>query len=143
MQAQMNPGVGRGARQPGAPKGSLGRAIGYLGGHRRNVAITYGTLAIATLAQLAVPQLVQNMIDAVTAGFVPGADPALGERLVFNAALLIVAFAVIRGLFSFIQAFMSAEDLAGRGLRPPQRDLRQESSACPSATTTATRPASS
>jgi ATP-binding cassette, subfamily B, multidrug efflux pump len=103
----MSPGMRRGPRQPGAPKGSLGRAIGYLGGHRRNVIITYVTLAIATLAQLAVPQIVQNMISAVTTGLTPGADPALGEQLVFNAALLIVAFSVMRGLFSFIQAFMS------------------------------------
>ncbi|NTV65598.1 MAG: ABC transporter ATP-binding protein, partial [Oscillochloris sp.] len=97
----------RGPRQPGAPQGALGRAIGYLGGHRRNVAITYGTLTIATLAQLAVPQIVQNMIGAVADSFRPGADAASGERVVLNAALLIVVFAVIRGLFSFIQAFMS------------------------------------
>jgi ATP-binding cassette subfamily B protein len=103
----MNSGARRGQRPPGAPRGSLGRAIGYLGGHRRSVAITYGALAVATLAQLAVPQLVQNMIATVTGGFVPSADPAQGESLVINAALLIVAFAVMRGLFSFIQAFMS------------------------------------
>ncbi|MBX0329529.1 ABC transporter ATP-binding protein/permease [Oscillochloris sp. ZM17-4] len=103
----MNPGVRRGPRQPGAPRGALGRAIGYLGNHRRNVAITYGALAVATAAQLAVPQLVQNMIDAVTAGFVPGASPNTGVSLVINAALLIVLFAVMRGVFSFAQAFMS------------------------------------
>jgi ATP-binding cassette subfamily B multidrug efflux pump len=103
MQAQMNPGP----RQPDAPRGSLGRAIGYLGKHRLSVAITYGALAVATLAQLAVPQLVQNMIDATTRGFLPGADRAQGEALVINAALLILAFAVMRGIFSFAQAFMS------------------------------------
>jgi ATP-binding cassette subfamily B protein len=103
----MNPGVRRGPQQPAAPRGALGRAIGYLGKHRRNVAITYGALAIATLAQIAVPQLVQNMIDAASRGFVPGADLAQAESLVINAALLIVAFAVMRGIFSFVQAFMS------------------------------------
>ena len=103
MQAQINSGVHRSPRQPGA----LGRAIGYLGMHRRNVAITYGALAVATLAQMAVPQLVQNMIDAASRGFVPGADLAHAESLVINAALLIVAFAIMRGIFSFVQAFMS------------------------------------
>jgi len=103
LQAQINSGVHRSPRQPGA----LGRAIGYLGMHRRNVAITYGALAVATLAQMAVPQLVQNMIDAASRGFVPGADLAHAESLVINAALLIVAFAIMRGIFSFVQAFMS------------------------------------
>lgn len=107
MQAQISSGGRRNTRETGAPRSSLGRAIGYLGGHRRNVAITYGTLAIATLAQLAVPQLVQNMIDVVTHSFASGADPAQGAQLVINAALLILVFAVMRGLFSFIQAFMS------------------------------------
>ncbi|NNJ11335.1 ABC transporter ATP-binding protein [Chloroflexales bacterium ZM16-3] len=103
----MNPGMRRGQGQPGAPRGALGRAIGYLGNHRRSVAITYGALAVATAAQLAVPQLVQNMIDAVTAGVVPGASPDTGVSLVINASLLIVLFAVMRGVFSFAQAFMS------------------------------------
>jgi ATP-binding cassette subfamily B protein len=103
----MSPRAGRAPAQPGAPRGSLGRAIGYLGNHRRSVAITYGALAVATLAQLAVPQLVQNMIDATTGSLVTRADPAIGERLVINAALLIVVFAIMRGVFSFAQAFMS------------------------------------
>lgn len=107
MQAQMNPGMGRATRQPAAPRGALLRAIGYLGDHRRNVAITYGTLALATFAQLMVPQIVQNMIDAVTESLAPNADPATGERVIWYAALLILLFAIMRGLFSFIQAFMS------------------------------------
>jgi len=96
-----------GPRQPGAPRGSLGRAIGYLDKHRRNVAITYGALMVATLTQMAVPQLVQNMIDAASTSFVPGANLAHAESLLINAALLIIAFAVMRGVFSFVQAFMS------------------------------------
>ncbi len=103
MQPQMNSGP----RQPGAPRGSLGRAIGYLDKHRRNVAITYGALMAATLTQMAVPQLVQNMIDAASTSFVPGANLAHAESLLINAALLIIAFAVMRGVFSFVQAFMS------------------------------------
>jgi ATP-binding cassette, subfamily B, multidrug efflux pump len=103
VQPQMNSGP----RQPGAPRGSLGRAIGYLDKHRRNVAITYGALMVATLTQMAVPQLVQNMIDAASTSFVPGANLAHAESLLINAALLIIAFAVMRGVFSFVQAFMS------------------------------------
>jgi ATP-binding cassette subfamily B protein len=97
------------------------------------VLITYGALLVATVAQLAVPQLVQNMIDAVTNGYraqliltqVPvafqpvvtqrlgvtleqlQADQANAESLLINAALFIVVFAIMRGLFSFVQAYMS------------------------------------
>lgn len=52
----------------GSSSGGLGRAIRYLGKQRRSTIIAYGALIIATLAQLAVPQLVQNMINAVTQG---------------------------------------------------------------------------
>jgi ATP-binding cassette subfamily B protein len=95
---------GRGAT--GGGRGGLGRALRYLGNQRRSAALAYGALTVATLAQLAVPQIVQNMIDTVTASFA-GGDPAQGERLVINAALLILLFAVLRGIFSFVQAFMA------------------------------------
>src|SRR5690606_23181192 len=97
----------RPARQAGQGSGGLGRALRYLGNQRRTASLAYGALTVATLAQLAVPQIVQNMIDAATAGFVPGGDPAQGEQLVINAALLILLFAVLRGVFSFVQAFMA------------------------------------
>jgi ATP-binding cassette subfamily B protein len=111
---------------------SLGRAIRYLGKHRRATLIAYGALFVATIAQLAVPQLVQNMIDAVTngtiangvlslpaalQGFAAGqvgksieqlqADQINGESLLISAAVFIVAFAIMRGLFSFVQAYMA------------------------------------
>ncbi len=88
----------------GAPPGALGRAIRYLGNQRRSATIAYGALVIATIAQLAVPQLVQTMIDAITQA---GADIAAAERAIFIAAGLILIFALLRGLFSFLQAFMS------------------------------------
>jgi ATP-binding cassette subfamily B protein len=101
--------------------------------------IAYGALLVATIAQLAVPQLVQNMIDAVTSGAVAhtiltqvpaqlqGAaaqragttldqlklDQANAESLLINAALIIVAFAVVRGIFSFVQAFMAEKTSQG------------------------------
>lgn len=131
MQAQSTQrwGRGRGAKPN---NGGLGRAIRYLGKQRRTTILAYGALLIATLAQLAVPQLTQNMIEAITNGAtanqilkLPGlaqgaAAAVLGKSLdqlrdtqanaeswLVGAALLIVVFAVVRGLFSFVQAFMA------------------------------------
>ena len=98
-------------------RGGLGRAIRFLGQQRRSAAIAYGALFVATIAQLAVPQLVQNMIDAVTRGVGTTGqaqiDLAAAERLLINAALIIVAFAVVRGIFSFVQAFMAEKTSQG------------------------------
>jgi ATP-binding cassette subfamily B multidrug efflux pump len=101
-----------GAAAQGSPGGGLGRAIRYLGNQRSSAILAYGALAIATLAQLAVPQLVQNMIDAITQG-ASAASSAGGETLLINAALLIVAFAALRGVFSFVQAFMAEKTSQG------------------------------
>jgi ATP-binding cassette, subfamily B, multidrug efflux pump len=112
---------------------ALRRAIGYLGNQRRPAMIAYGALIFATIAQLAVPQLVQNMLEAVTNGtiantvlerapaaFLPmiaerlnltvdqlRANSSSAESLLVNAVLLVIAFAVIRGVFAFVQAYMS------------------------------------
>ena len=84
---------------------ALIRAIGYLGSQRRSATIAYSALLVATLAQLAVPVLVQNIIDTITqAGARPLAD---AERLIFSAAGLILLFALLRGIFAFLQSFMS------------------------------------
>ena len=48
---------------------TLGRAIRYIGRYRRVALLAYGSLVIATAAQLMVPQLVQNIIDAVVKGY--------------------------------------------------------------------------
>jgi len=48
----------------------MGRAIRYLAHYRNQAALPYLFLVVATLAQLAVPRLVRNMIDAVTQGVV-------------------------------------------------------------------------
>ena len=113
-------------------KGGLGRAIKYLGHDKRLTATAYLFLFISTAAQLAVPQLVQNIIDAVTNGVIarqlaqtPAAflSTALqrlgwtpeqldtyrnsGEQVLVNAIVLIVAFAIMRGMFAFAQAYTS------------------------------------
>ncbi len=120
----------RGERAPSS--GGLGRAIRYLFKQRRPASIAYSALVVATLAQLAVPLLVQNMIDTVTNGVVANAIltagpaavlaalPSTGrtaeawqvlsdnaETWLVGAALVIVLFAIVRAAFSFAQAYMS------------------------------------
>jgi len=51
-------------------RGSLNRAVRYLGNYRREALIPYLFLIIATLAQLAVPRMVGNIIDAITQGVI-------------------------------------------------------------------------
>ncbi|KPL91240.1 ABC transporter ATP-binding protein [Herpetosiphon geysericola] len=126
-------------QKAGGGSGGLGRAIAYLGAQRKSAILAYVALALATLAQLAVPQLVQNMIDAVTDGsiariiFTQVPEPMQagaaqqagttieqlrlaqtnGESLLINAALIIVAFAFVRGIFSFVQAYMAEKTSQG------------------------------
>lgn len=141
MQAQATQQWGKkGQSQPGSARpNSLGRAIKYLGHQRRYMIVAYIALVVAALAQLAVPQLTQSMIDAVTHGAiantildmevfgVPAPDlvkEAAAEQagysiaqlqefqqtsltLLTNAALTIVIFAAVRGIFSFVQAYYS------------------------------------
>ena len=67
---------GRGGEAGGRPdfnRGSLGRAIRYLGKYRLEAALPYVFLVIATLSQLAVPRMVSTVIDAVTEGVVANA----------------------------------------------------------------------
>ena len=110
----------------------LGRAIRYLGRYKRAVLLAYASLLVSTGAMLMVPQLVQNIIDAVTNGllagrlstvpvaFQPQALELLGwraekfaryrdgaESALLWAGGLIVVFAVIRGAFAFSQNYMS------------------------------------
>lgn len=112
--------------------GALVRAIKYLGHYRGLTTLAYLFLFVSTAAQLAVPQVVQNVIDAVTNGtvaqqvseipaaFQPLALERLGwtaeqfdtylnnaEQLLMQAILLILLFAVMRGAFAFAQSFMS------------------------------------
>ena len=120
--------IGRGNGQQGAPpsgsrgggkreRGSfkhLGRAIRYLGRYRRTAAIAYISLFLSTAAQLVVPQMVQNILDAVGGGATAiqnGAAPLLtraaAETALFWAIALTLVFAVIRGLFAFAQSYMA------------------------------------
>src|SRR5439155_20086492 len=62
-------GMGRRGGPPSDPK-ALGRAIRYIGHYRRLAFLAYGSLLVATAAQLAVPQLIQNIIDQVVKAFI-------------------------------------------------------------------------
>ena len=69
-------GGGRGrSRRRGEQRGPgtkhLVRAIAYLGRYKKTTLIAYAALIVSTLAQLAVPQLVQNILDAITNGLSP------------------------------------------------------------------------
>ncbi len=122
----------RGRPPQARTKGSLGRAIRYLGNQRRTTVIAYGALIIATVVQLAVPKLIQNMIDTITGGLPAsqvlaieneaarsaaaivfgGIDGAQAQVDSAQAALLtaiavIIGFAVMRGVFSFLQTYMA------------------------------------
>ena len=142
----MNPNF-RKRRDPNAPKGGLRRAMKYLGRYKRQAALPYGFLIIATLSQLAVPSMVRRIIDAVTSGVIANtvlgaldkipaiamsqAIPKIVEALKFSADILtkdqlvaklnadvtnapialiqagaaIVLFAILRGVFAFLQAY--------------------------------------
>lgn len=124
----------------------LGRAIRYLLRYRRMTIFAYLFLFISTGAQLMVPQLVQNVLDAVTDGliakqissvpanFLPQILDQLGwsaeqfetlatrpEVALYWAIVFIVVFAVARGAFAFSQTYVSEQVSQGVAF-----DLRNE-----------------
>jgi len=135
---QMTSGKRR-QRKKGNSK-SLKRAIGYIGRYKKTAAIALAALLIATGAQLAVPQLIQNIIDTIVnnttnkviLGLPANVQTMAAERLgldltvvqsdldnatsaLITGGLIIVAFAVARGLFTFTQMYMSqvlSQDIA-------------------------------
>ena len=111
---------------------SLGGALGYLSKYPRLTIGATVALVIATAAQLVVPQLLQQIIDTIiTAATNQGilnlpaniqaiAAQRLGidltaaqaeldgaSRAIITAGLIIVLFAIARGLFAFAQNFLS------------------------------------
>ncbi|MBL8130472.1 MAG: ABC transporter ATP-binding protein [Anaerolineae bacterium] len=137
MQAQASRQWG-GDRSRQRGSGGLGRAIRYLGRQKNTNIPAYLALIVATLAQLAVPQLIQNMINSITQGFTantilglpqlaqPLAAGAAGYTVnqlqdiqanaaswLINATILVIVFAIARGLFSFIQSYMAESTSQG------------------------------
>jgi ATP-binding cassette subfamily B protein len=129
---------------------SLSRALRYLLNYKGEALLPYLFLIIATLAQLVVPKLIGNILDAITNSFISnevlarlGSIPSAfqaqlfellglteaqmlyyqqnGERLIIQAGILIVVFAVMRGIFAFLQAY-----LAERNSQSIAFDLRND-----------------
>ncbi len=121
----------RSGRKGGGLK-NLGRAIAYLNHYRGTAFIAVGALVISLGAQLMVPQMLQNILDAIVGGMAAqqvaalppesqaeamvnaGIDPAQFDRLLNSAELvilwavvLILIFAVARGAFAFTQTFLA------------------------------------
>ena len=115
---------------------NLARALSFLSRHRRIAAIAIVSLVLSIGAQLFVPQMVQNALDAITDGLMlqqygdlspadqqavlaaRGSDAADAENVTASiqraflwSLLMIVVLAVSRGAFAFTQAFM-AENLS-------------------------------
>jgi ATP-binding cassette subfamily B protein len=136
MMGQPNRGGTLRAERPKPNWAALRRAMGYNRHYSKIMLIAYGTLLIATLAQLAVPALVRRLIDAVTNGVIAQnvlsapaqfqslAEQRLGltheqvvanstnaESAIITAALVIVSFAAVRGVFAFLQSY-NAERLS-------------------------------
>jgi ATP-binding cassette subfamily B multidrug efflux pump len=132
-------------------KGGMRRAIKYLTIYKRQASLPYVFLIIATLAQLAVPNMIRRVIDAVTSGYIAdqvlgtldripaslmgaalpnilavmkypadltadqlkvqlAADVANAPQALINALILIVVFAVLRGVFAFLQAYWAEKN---------------------------------
>jgi ATP-binding cassette subfamily B multidrug efflux pump len=137
-------------RQAQVDRKTLTRAIQYLGRYRWQAIIPYLFLVIATLAQLMVPRMLGNIIDAVAQGsianaIVPRIDtmPAgilnqileglelteaqlifnyeKAERLLVTSAIAILIFAIARGVFAFLQTFT-----AERNSQSVAFDMRNE-----------------
>jgi ATP-binding cassette, subfamily B, multidrug efflux pump len=123
----------RRGRRNGRPRDkSLGRAVRYLGVYPKLTVTAVVTLLIATAAQLAVPQLVQNIIDTIVINSTnqailslpPTVQQTLASQLglnlaglqldldnaltaLFYATIIVVAFAIARGLFTFAYTYLS------------------------------------
>jgi ATP-binding cassette, subfamily B, multidrug efflux pump len=120
------------AGKQGSAMKDLGRAMRYLSHYRRTTVLAYLALFISIGAQLVVPQLVQNIIDAVTQGVLAQqlatlpaeAQSAAATRMGFSAEQLhtlatnpegaiywaiffILVFSMARGFFAFAQSFMA------------------------------------
>ncbi len=101
-------GQGHGGLLVGAGRNPLLRAVRYLARHRRLTFLAYSALLAATAAQLAVPQVVQRIIDTVVFAESAGvADLGPVGRSLIAAMITITGFAIARGIFSFSQTYLS------------------------------------
>ena len=104
--------VGGGERTKGGSKAVL-RALKYLRHHRKDTAFALVALLLASAANLSVPRLVRVAIDQ---GLVPR-----NQRILVSAVLGLVALAMLRGVFNFLQSY-----LAERASQGVAFELREE-----------------
>jgi ATP-binding cassette subfamily B protein len=85
------------------------RAVRYAKRHRRVAILAYGSLLIATAAQLIVPQLVRVIIDSVVGGVqiesTTGGDSSAVVRSLVGAMIAIVIFSLVRAVFAYGQQY--------------------------------------
>jgi ATP-binding cassette subfamily B multidrug efflux pump len=85
--------------------GVLLRAIRYVGLHRRLAVLAYGSLLVATAAQLMVPQLVRIIIDSFVSGVQGTTAQSTAVQTLLGAMVAIVVFSIVRALFAFGQQY--------------------------------------
>jgi ATP-binding cassette, subfamily B, multidrug efflux pump len=83
----------------------LARALRYVRRHRGLALLAYGSLLIATIAQLIVPQLVRVIIDSVVGGVQVQANAEAIKASLVAAMLAIVIFSLVRALFAYGQQY--------------------------------------
>ncbi len=121
-----------GPKRPAPSLKSLGRGLRYLQRYTKLALAAVAALLLSIGAQLLVPQMVQNILDAVTGGLAAQQIAALPageqgaalaqagltqdrftqllnspEQAIYWAVVLILLFAVMRGAFAFAQAFLA------------------------------------
>ncbi|MCP5100252.1 MAG: ABC transporter ATP-binding protein [Chloroflexi bacterium] len=119
-------------RKRGPRKNSLGRGIRYVARYPKLTIAAVVALIVATGAQLAVPQLIQQIIDTVITNATNktildlpenvqtfaaeqlsldltamAVDLENAPRAILIAGITVVVFAIARGLFTFAQTYMS------------------------------------
>jgi ATP-binding cassette subfamily B protein len=103
-------------RPPSAGFKQLGRAFRYLHHYRNTAIIAVASLLISIAAQLLVPQMIQNIIDAVVKGLaLQQSDTVAAQETAMTVATqaltwsiaLIILFAIARGIFAFMQSFFA------------------------------------
>jgi ATP-binding cassette subfamily B protein len=96
------------APRPAAPRldfSTLLRAMAYARRHRRVAVLAYGSLVIATFAQLVVPQLVNVIVDTVVGGIQTDSTARAVAPALVGAMIAIMAFALVRALFAYGQQY--------------------------------------
>jgi ATP-binding cassette subfamily B protein len=79
--------------------------MGYARRHRRVAVLAYGSLIIATFAQLIVPQLVNVIVDTVVGGIQVDSDARAVAPALLASMIAIVVFSLVRALFAYGQQY--------------------------------------